>query len=233
MRFPTSVLLGCSMVMIARAPEAAPSNGAITGTVKFFEDGKQVTRPIVGYVYLLPARRRGGSASPKPLTATIVQKDKKFTPDRLVIPVGSTVAFPNQEPRSRSDNDHNVFSPTDPTPFDLSRYSSGETRSRKFLDEGEFDIYCDIHVDMSAKVKVVETDRITVVTNGTFKLTDVPAGTYKVVAWAPDSAESKETITVVAGDTTRVPQLNVQVGRPKPHLRKDGSAYPIYDKNGR
>lgn len=66
------------------------------------------------------------------------------------------------------------------------------------------------------------------VVDGAFSLSGVPAGKYKVIAWAPDSDESKETITVVAGETVRVPQLNVQLGKAKArHLRRDGTPYPV------
>ena len=90
---------------------------------------------------------------------------------------------------------------------------------------GEYDIFCDVHVGMNAKVKVVESDHIALVVDGVFTLTNVPAGKYRVIAWAPDSDESKETVTVVAGSTTTVPQLNVQLGKPKPHRHIDGTPY--------
>ena len=224
MRFASYLLLGVSTVLFARVPEAAPTNGTVTGTVKFVRGGRDVKTPD-GYVYLVPARR-GRPVPPKPITVQIVQKNRKFTPDRLVIPVNSTVEFPNREtPSSRGDDEHNVFSPSTPM-FDLSRYGGGKMRSRKFADEGEYDIYCDIHVGMKAKVKVVDSDYIVPVANGAFSVAGVPAGKYKVFAWAPDSGESKETITVVAGETVAVPQLNVQLGKEDAsHLRKDGTVY--------
>lgn len=219
-----NLFLGLTTVLIARVPDAAPLAGKVSGTVTFVRDGKGI-QVHDGYVYLVPVRR-GRPVPPTPVKAAIVQKRKRFTPNRLVIPVGSTVAFPNQE-SSTGDSEHNVFSPTPPS-FDLSRYGSGQTRSRTFLDEGEYNIYCDIHVEMTAKIKVVESDRIVPVVDGRYSLSEVPAGKYKVIAWAPDSDESKETITVVAGETVRVPQLNVQLGKAKPtHLRRDGTPYPV------
>ncbi|MBA2541784.1 MAG: hypothetical protein H0V17_19225 [Deltaproteobacteria bacterium] len=224
MRFASYLLLGVSTVFVARVPAAAPTDGTVTGTVKFVRDGKDVKIPD-GYVYLVPVRR-GRPIPPKAVTTQIVQKNRRFIPDRLVIPVNSTVEFPNQEaPSQRGGDEHNVFSPSTPM-FDLSRYGSGKMRSRKFLDEGEYDIYCDIHVQMTAKVKVVDSEHIVPVVNSRFSLAGVPAGKYKVFAWAPDSGESKETITVVAGETVTVPQLNVQLGQPTAsHRRKNGGGY--------
>lgn len=221
MRTASHMLLGLVSLLIARTPDAAPANGTVTGTVTFVRNGKVVTIAD-GYVYLVPARR-GKPIPPATVTAKIVQKKRTFTPNRLVIPVGSTVAFPNEE--TGPDSTHNVFSPSNPM-FDLSRYGRGTTKSKVFQDEGEYDIYCDIHVEMKAKIKVVDSDRIVPVVNGAFSLTDVPAGKYKVFAWAPDSEESKESILVVAGETSRVPQLNVQLGNPKTtHQRKNNTPY--------
>lgn len=221
MRLVGYALLGLATLSIARVPEAAPTDGVVTGTVKFLRGGK-ATVITDGFVYLV-AVRNGRQLPPKPIRATIAQRYRKFTPNRIVIPVDSTVAFPNNEVPS-PDNEHNVFSPTDPV-FDLKRYGSGKVKSQVFKDEGEFDIYCDLHVEMNAKVKVVDSDYIVPVINGGFELKAVPAGKYKVVAWAPDSAESKETIIVVAGETAQVPQLNVQLGKAKPHTRLDGRPY--------
>ena len=228
MRLVGYALLGLATLSIARVPEAAPTDGSVAGTVKFLRDGK-ATATSDGFVYLV-AVRNGRHIAPKPITATIAQKGRRFTPNRIVIPTGSTVAFPNNEVPS-PENEHNVFSPTDPM-FDLKRYGSGKVKNQKFLLAEEFDIYCDLHVEMSAKVKVVDSDYIVPVVDGAFQLPSVPAGKYKVIAWAPDSAESKETITIVAGETSQVPQLNVQLGKAKPHKRlygrdyKEGVVYP-------
>lgn len=229
MRIASTLLLAVTTVVIVRVPEAAPTSGIVTGTVKFVAGGKAVAVRD-GYVYLVPVRR-GRPVPPRPVTAEIVQKNRRFTPDRVVIPVGSTIEFPNRESSSSSDREHNVFSPDTPM-FDLKRYGSGQSRSQKFLDEGEFDVYCDIHVDMKAKVKVVDSEHIVPIVDGKYRLENVPAGKYKVVAWAPDSPESRETITVVAGEVFEVPQLNVQLGKPKAtHHRKDGTPYCVNKYN--
>lgn len=230
MRLVGYALLGLVTLSLARVPEAAPTDGVVTGTVRFLRGGKETTITD-GFIYLM-AVRNGHQIDPKPATATIAQKHRRFTPNRIVIPVGSTVAFPNNEVRA-PENDHNVFSPTNPS-FDLQRYGGGKVKRRTFEHKGEYDIYCDLHVEMNAKVKVVESDYIVPVINGGFELKAVPAGKYKVVAWAPDSAESKETIVVIAGETTQVPQLNVQLGRAKPtHTRVNNTPYPSPIEPGR
>lgn len=220
----TPLLVGASLVL-ARVPEAAPTEGTVTGTVSFVLDGKGV-KSADGFVYLVPVSR-GKRVAPKPITKAIEQKDRKFIPKRVVVPMGSIVEFPNKDRET-----HNVFSPTPPV-FDLKKYDGGISKSWQFRDEGEYEIYCDLHVEMNAKVKVVDSDRILPIVNGAFSFAGVPAGKYRIFAWAPDSDESKDTITVVAGETTKVPQLNVQLGKPKSHRRKDGTDYPIYGSHGR
>ena len=199
-----------------RTPVAAPATtGTVIGTVSFFKRRKPHATPDGATAYLVPIHRKHGDA-PKPVKAVIRQKNLHFSPNQVVIPVGSTVAFPND------DNEvHNVFSPTAPQ-FDLSHYKTG-SRAQMFRDEGEYDIYCDIHAHMQAKVKVVDTDLITPIVDGGF------AFRYKLVVWAPGSTEVKEPtpIVVVAGTTITAPRtLHLQLGNPKTrHNRRDGTPY--------
>lgn len=217
------------LVLPASLPEAAPSGGTVTGTVAVFDKGNPAkTNPDDVWVYLSPVVPRSKKRPlPTPITATISQRNETFVPDRVVVPVGSTIAFPNDE---KTFKEHNVFSPTTPF-FDLSRYGPKTSKSRKFLDTGEFDIYCDIHQKMNAKVKVIDSNLFVKVVGGTFTIANVPAGTYKVIAWTPNSEEATEgPITVVDGQTSAVPhELKLHLGpRPPPHRRIDGKPYKPY-----
>ncbi len=51
--------------------------------------------------------------SPKPTKGTIEQKDKKFVPRIMVVPIGSTVSFPNRDAVY-----HNVFAEYNAKKFD-------------------------------------------------------------------------------------------------------------------
>jgi hypothetical protein len=144
-------------------------------------------------------------------------------PHVLVVPVGAEVAFPNY-----ANEDHNVFSPTDP-PFDLGRYGPEKHgKTHRFEDADEFDIFCDIHREMWAKVKVVDSAFILPVTDGQFTFKDVPPGTYKVVAWTPNSAETKSEKVTVTEDSavTLANPLHLQVTlKTGCHDRHDGTPY--------
>jgi plastocyanin len=207
--------------------DVPPSGGAITGTVVVVKDGKPTKRADV-YVYLetTPRPRRRSKLPGDGVHRQIRQEKVAFVPSVLVVPVGTEVAFPNYDKF-----EHNVFSPTAP-PFDLGRYSGDRTgKSHVFQDTDEFDIYCDIHREMRATVKVVDSAQILAVPGGTFSFANVPPGTYKVVAWIADSPEVRsETVVVTAGGTAKLAaDLHLQLStRSGCHDRKDGTPYDKY-----
>src|ERR1700722_14451114 len=65
-----------------------------------------------------------GQFPSNPIAASMEQKDRRFIPELLVIPVGSTVSFPNLDPIF-----HNVFSLSKPKSFDLGNYPRDHTRT--------------------------------------------------------------------------------------------------------
>jgi plastocyanin len=212
------------------ADAASPKGGTITGSLTAVKDGNAVTRDDV-YVYLeqVPRPKRDALPGAK-LTREIVQrtddeaKGPYFSPKVLVVPVGTTVFFPNVD----KSKEHNVFSPTDPI-FDLGRYSfSKKGKSRTFEIADEFDIFCDVHPTMWAKIKVVDSPYIVRVVGGKFTFTNIPPGKYKVVAWVRNSTEVRSSvITLTAGGTVTLDkELHLQVkSRSGCHDRKDGTPY--------
>jgi plastocyanin len=212
-------------VVLAAAPVAAdPATGTVTGTVVAVKSGKPVKADYL-YVYLQPAKLPHYPGRGK--TFQIHQKDKQFVPHVLVVPTGSVVEFPNDDDRET----HNVFSPNGPpAQFDLGRKNkTDKPASRRFDDAGEVELFCDIHQEMWAKVKVVDTPYIADARTGTFTIAGVAPGTYKVIAWAPSSAEvvsPDKQVTVTAGQTTTAKEIHLQLSPPNTtHVRKDGKPY--------
>src|SRR5918995_4834565 len=114
-----------------------------------------------------------------PVRAEINTAEKQFSPHVLVVPVGSTVTFPNHDPFN-----HNVFSLSEENPFDLGLYSRGETRSARFDRAGIVRIYCNVHAQMSALVVVRDNPYFVQPSgDGTFSIPAVPPGTYVVHVW--------------------------------------------------
>jgi len=114
-----------------------------------------------------------------PITASIDQRGARFEPEMLVVPVGSTVQFPNDDPIF-----HNVFSLSGARSFDLGYYPKGQSRNVKFDRPGVVQIYCHIHSSMYAAI-VVTPSRWSgkPSESGAFDWSGIPAGHYQVVAW--------------------------------------------------
>ncbi len=129
----------------------------------------------------------------------IIQKDGTFRPHVLPVLIGTTVEWPNND-----DIYHNVFSMSEPKPFDLGIYKSKETKRVTFDKPGRVDVFCSIHTKMNCIVLVLEnpffasTDK-----NGNFAITNVPAGTYRLRAWHERLPTQVKDITVSdTGETT-------------------------------
>ncbi|MBI4463551.1 MAG: hypothetical protein HY647_02500 [Acidobacteria bacterium] len=117
--------------------------------------------------------------APEAGKATLAQRNQRFEPELLMIPVGTTVTFPNSDPIF-----HNIFSLSKAKQFDLGYYPAGETRTVKFTKAGIVQVYCHIHADMNAAIVVVPgTWYAQPGEDGKFVLRDVPGGTQEVVVW--------------------------------------------------
>src|SRR5579883_176046 len=102
------------------------------------------------------------------------QKNKRFEPSLLVVPVGSRVEFPNQDPFF-----HNVFSLYQGKRFDLGLYEAGEKRTVSFDKPGISYIFCNIHPEMKAIVVALTTPYYAVTDrSGKFVINGVPPGKY-------------------------------------------------------
>ncbi len=114
-----------------------------------------------------------------PVTEKLNQQDARFQPDVIVVPVGSTVEFPNLDPIF-----HNVFSLSKAQPFDLGYYPQGHSRNVKFNNPGVVQVYCHIHANMYAAIVVTDSSWYQKpAADGSFSFSDVPPGRYRLIAW--------------------------------------------------
>jgi plastocyanin len=127
--------------------------------------------------------------------ATMQQLNRRFTPDLLVVPVGTAVAFPNMDPIF-----HNIFSLSKPKSFDLGSYDKGESRSVTFTKPGVVYVYCHLHPNMEATI-VVTPNRwyARVDASGQYRIPSVPPGEYTVVAWHKAAGFFRKTIQIEPG----------------------------------
>lgn len=140
------------------------------------------------------------SAPRKPETLTIEQRDGRFDPDLVVLPVGSTVQFPNSDPIF-----HNVFSLSRAQSFDLGFYPKGQTRSVKFNREGIVQVYCHIHANMYAAIVVTSSPwYMKPGADGAFAWNNIPAGHYRVTVWHKVAGTFKSEVDVPESGKTEV-----------------------------
>lgn len=117
--------------------------------------------------------------SKPPVTTVMTQHNTSFEPGLIVIPVGSTVQFPNGDPVF-----HNVFSLSGAKSFDLGYFPKGESRTVKFDRSGIVQVYCHIHTNMYAAIVVTSSPFYGKPSeDGSFTWTNIPAGHYRVMAW--------------------------------------------------
>ena len=141
--------------------------------------------------------------SPKtPPPVTIAQKGYQFKVGLVVIPLNTTVFFPNQDP-----DYHNVYSLSRPKRFDIGRYKKDDSPvpSILFDKEGYIRINCEIHEHMQAHVIVVDSPLFTISdAAGSFVLKGIPPGNYTLHGQSDSKNKWKTPITITAGKETQV-----------------------------
>jgi hypothetical protein len=160
---------------------------------------------------------------------TLVQKNRMFTPHLQVIPVGSVVNFPNDDPFF-----HNVFSLFDGKRFDLGLYEAGSSKSVTFSRAGVSYIFCNIHPEMSAVILTLATPLYAIAdASNAFALRAIPPGDYRLHFWIEGVPQP-----VLSGLDRRIhlPPHVIDLGRievpipgaagPLAHKNKFGEAYP-------
>jgi hypothetical protein len=150
-----------------------------------------------------------------------------FTPHLLVIPVGSIVTFPNEDPFF-----HNVFSLFNGKRFDLGLYEAGSSREVQFSREGVSYIFCNIHPEMSGVVISLSSPYFNVADSAQkFTIRSIPPSDYELHIWiegAQQPALEKLTrrISILAGQVFSVSIDATALFHPvHDHLNKFGKSY--------
>jgi plastocyanin len=125
------------------------------------------------------------------------QANLLFQPKVLPVLVGTTVDFLNSDAVL-----HNVFSPDAcAEKFNLGTWPKGETRSFTFKKECVATLLCKVHPEMEGFVIAVPTPYHAVTkADGTYRIADVPDGSYTVKVWHPKLKPTQKP-TTVAGAT--------------------------------
>lgn len=177
--------LVCSLV--ARA-------GDVTGVVT--QGGKPLANAAVWFE---------GGARGAPIRASIDQRDRAFSPHVSVVPVGTTVVFPNNDQLF-----HNVFLLFNRHTIDLGTYPRGQSRRYRFEETGVARFLCRIHSEMNAYLVVVPSAHYAVTdTQGRWRVRNVPVGDYTLRVWHESGATHQERAGVGVTD----PGFKIEVPR--------------------
>ncbi len=168
-------VLLCLLVCCAAA---TAQDAHVSGQVIVERNHKPLHNASGAVVWLTPTR----GEAPLPTADKVfrlTQKNKRFEPHLLVVPINSAVLFPNQDPFF-----HNVFSVYEGTRFDLGLYESGSSRQVRFTRPGPSYIFCNIHPEMSAVILVMTTPYYGVTdAEGNYSIENVPPGEYQLSVW--------------------------------------------------
>lgn len=164
--------------LLAALCVAAPARAADLVVTLVTPAGKPVPNAVVT-VHPRGAAPRGPIRFPWAMS--MAQKDMQFEPFVLIVPVGAEVSFPNRDPFR-----HHVYSFSPAKTFELKLYGKDETRIVKFDRAGVVVLGCNIHDNMTAYVRVVDTPFAAKSgAGGEAVIHDLPAGGANLTVWQP------------------------------------------------
>jgi plastocyanin len=202
------MLAALGLAALSLASVAPPAKaGDLTVTVT------SAGRPVADAVVM--AYPASGARPARPTGAyRMAQQGMQFEPFVLIAPLGAEVSFPNFD-KVR----HHVYSFSPVKPFELKLYGRGEAPKVRFDKPGVVAIGCNIHDDMAAFIRVVDTAfAVKTSTTGSATLGDLPPGPVRVVVWHPymrtAGGEMRASATAPAHGTARLP-VNVALRSPR------------------
>src|SRR5436190_10824151 len=191
---PGARLLPAALVVAALTRAACVPAATLIISVQS-PDGHALAGAVVTARPLDAPRKRLG-----PAHAVMDQVNRAFAPDLLVIPVGSTVAFPNSDSVS-----HQIYSFSAAKRFQLPLYRGKPYPPVQFDQSGVITLGCNIHDDMLAYLLVTDASYFGRTDAQGAWSTDVPRGRYQATVWHPRLRESEADLEreLTVGDADR------------------------------
>jgi plastocyanin len=212
----------------------------VSGTLELVDSRDPAVRRHRDYtgvvLWLEPVDARARTAAHlAPIRAEMIQKNKRFSPHILAVPLGSSVNFPNVDPIF-----HNAFSNFSGQIFDIGLYPPNTSRSVVFRREGIVRVFCNIHPTMSGVIVVLNTPWYAPSSaSGGFEIRGVPPGEYRLHLFHERAAEDRlhalERQIEVGQDAVALPRMSIsETGYLQvPHKNKYGKDYPpVADDHG-
>jgi plastocyanin len=178
----TWMMVAAVIAMFSLAASAGTISGKVSG----------VTGESVVYVEAI-----AGKTFPAPTEKPVIdQKGLMFNPHIVAVAQGTTVEFLNSDTVA-----HNVFwisvSGNKKLGHNLGTWPKGEKRAFKFDNPGAIPLLCNVHPEMSGYVVVSPTPYFVVTDkSGSYKIDNVPDGSYTVTAWHEGAKNSSKPVTV-------------------------------------
>ncbi len=189
--FRACACLAALLCALAAAGNARAATLVITVQTS---DGRPLQGAVVTAYALEPGARK-----PQPIKAVMDQVNRAFVPDLLVIPIGSTVTFPNSDSVS-----HQIYSFSPTKRFQLPLYRGTPYPPVHFDQAGVVTLGCNIHDEMVGYLVITDapyygrTD-----TKGTWS-NEVARGRYRITIWHPrmrdEAADLERELTVGEAD---------------------------------
>ena len=183
---------------MAEEPDcAAKHSDGPTDPIVVVADGK------LAHVFIRVVGGLPDGPYPEPSEAATINQDGcLYSPRVLGVMVGQTLEITNSDPTL-----HNIHaSPTANDEFNMGQPIQGMRFERTF-DSPEIMVpfRCDVHSWMNANVLAVDNPYAVLTgSDGSFILTEVPAGTYTVEIWHSELGIQTMEVTVEAGDTATI-----------------------------
>jgi plastocyanin len=178
------------LVAVLVALSIAAGAGTISGKVS------GVNGESVVYVEAIAGKTFPAPTDKPPV---IDQKGLMFQPHLIAVQQGTTVEFLNSDKVA-----HNVFwtsvGGNKKLTHNLGTWPQGEKKSFKFDNPGAVPLLCNVHPEMSGYIVVSPTPYFAVSDkSGTYKIENVPDGSYNVTAWH-EGAKNQSKPVAVAGE---------------------------------
>jgi len=180
-------------------------------------------RPLQGAV--VTALPLDGSAhKPPPIKAVMDQVNRAFQPDLLVIPVGSTVTFPNSDTVS-----HQIYSFSPAKRFQLPLYRGTPYPPVHFDQAGVVTLGCNIHDEMVGYLLVTDAPYFGRTDAAGAWTLEVPRGRYRISIWHPRMRDTdtdlERELTVGEGDHAELTLRLLKSLEPAPLARQHSWDY--------
>ena len=170
---------------------------------------------LINAVVSLVGVERGKPLIPSesPLILEIESKKCRFFPHVSAAVVGTTLEIRNLDPIL-----HNLHVRRDtrfgPTVMNVIQPAGTRSVYKSFSEAGFLDVRCDVHPFMSAFIDVFDHPYFAVTDlTGSFAMTKVPPGQYKLQIWHEQFGTSERTITVLPGENVT---FEIEIGGKNP-----------------